>query len=182
MLRLGGWRIDHFVPTDKKYLMLAGPHTAMADGFWMVVAGFALGIRPSFLVKETYINGIMGRIILRVGGIPVLAGAGKNKVQASIDSIQAQNKMVLLMAPAGTRKRTERWRSGFYYMGKATGLPIYLSFLDYGKRHIGVHPEPIYISDDISGDMDKIRAVYANKRGKVPENESVIRLKEEPDR
>ena len=43
------------------------------------------------------------------------------------------------MVPAeGTRKRVEKWKTGFYQIAKQAVTPISLGFLDYEKKHAGI--------------------------------------------
>lgn len=179
ILKIGGWSFKGHTPSESKFIMLAAPHTAFIDGFWMVVAGIAFNIRPAFLVKATYVKGMLGRVILFFGGIPVVSGANANKVAETIDMINQKSEMKLLIAPEGTRVKREHWRSGFYHIGRAADLPIYLSYLDFGKREVGVHPDPVHLTGNMSADMDIIRRFYDGKKGRHPEQQSPIRLREE---
>lgn len=179
ILWVGRWESSGHTPSEPKFIMLAVPHTAFIDGFWMVVAGIAFKIRPAFLVKEAYIKGLLGRVILFFGGIPVMSGAGANKVAETIEMINQKDIVKLVIAPEGTRIRRDHWRSGFYHIGLAADLPIYLSYLDYGKRKLGVHPEPVHLTGDMSADMEIIRQFYKGKRGRFPELQSPVRLREE---
>jgi hypothetical protein len=50
--------------------------------------------------------------------------------------------------------------------------------MDYAKKEGGLGP--VFMpSGDVKADMDVIRAFYDGVRGKHPENETVIRLREE---
>ncbi|MEM7802337.1 MAG: acyltransferase [Chloroflexota bacterium] len=179
ILKIGGWSFNGYTPSEPKFIMLAAPHTAFIDGFWMVVGGFAFNIRPAFLVKATYIKGLLGRVILFFGDIPVVSGAKANKVAETIDMIKQKSEMKLVIAPEGTRIKRDHWRSGFYHIGRAANLPIYLSYLDFGKRELGVHPDPVHLTGNMTADMDIIRRFYAGKRGRHPEMQSPIRLRDE---
>lgn len=179
ILKLGGWTLEGSRPPADKYIMLASPHTSFVDGFLMVLAGFGLGIRPSYLVKAAYTKGFFGQFTLWSGGIPVLSGAGANKVKEVIEIVNKAEKIELLVAPAGTRAKRDSWRSGFFHIARGANLPIYLSYLDFGKRCAGVDSRPIHLSGDTSKDMDMIRAFYAGMQGKHPEQMTPIYIKEE---
>lgn len=179
ILKLGGWTLEGARPPVDKYIMLASPHTSFVDGFLMVLAGFGLGIRPSYLVKAAYTKGFFGQFTLWTGGIPVLSGAGANKVKEVIEIANKAEKIELLIAPAGTRAKRDSWRSGFFHIAQGTNLPIYLSYLDFGKRCAGVDNRPIHLSGDVRHDMDIIRAFYADMKGKHPERMTPINIKEE---
>jgi 1-acyl-sn-glycerol-3-phosphate acyltransferase len=76
--------------------------------------------------------------------------------------------MVLIIAPEGTRGRTKRWRTGFYYIALGAEVPIVLGFLDYGLKAVGFGPTLIP-SGDIEADMEIIRGFYQDKQAKHPD-------------
>ena len=57
-------------------------------------------------------------------------------------------------------------------------MPIVAGYLDYARRRActGFVFEP---TGDVSRDMDRLREFYAPIRGKYPELQSAVRLKEE---
>jgi len=59
-------------------------------------------------------------------------------------------------------------------------VPIALSYIDYDNRRFGFRGV-VHTTGDVSADMDRIRAVYADIRGKFPENRSEIRLRDEDE-
>lgn len=179
ILKTFGWTLVGKPPLEKKFMCLAAPHTSLWDGLWMVIAAFSLGFRPDFLVKSVYAEGIFGRWVLWAGGIPVLAGAGANKVAEVVNMVNKQDEVRLLLAPAGTRSKRDSWRSGFYHIAKGTELPIYLAFLDFGTRTLGLSDSPILLSGDIKADMDQIREFYAGMQGKHPEKTTAMTIREE---
>ena len=60
----------------------------------------------------------------------------------------------------------------------AANVPICCGYLDYEKKEagLGLSFQP---SGDIAADMDRIRAFYADKKGKYPDKKSRIRMREE---
>ena len=179
ILKISGWTLVGNPPPEKKFMCVAAPHTSLVDGVWMVLAAFSLGFRPDFLVKSVYAEGIFGRWVLWAGGIPVLAGAGANKVDEVVKMVNQQEEVRLLLAPAGTRSKRDGWRSGFYHIAKGTQLPIYFAFLDFRTRSLGLSEKPIMLSTDIKADMDKIRKFYAGMLGKRPEKTTRMTIREE---
>jgi 1-acyl-sn-glycerol-3-phosphate acyltransferase len=181
ILKTAGWTLVGELPVEKKFMCLAAPHTSMWDGFWMVLAAFSLGFRPDFLVKSTYVDGIFGPLILWAGGIPVLAGAGANKVDEVVEMVNQRDCVGLLLAPAGTRGKRDGWRSGFYHIAKEANLPIYFAFLDFGTRSMGISDKPIILSENIKTDMDQIREFFTGMLGKYPEKTTRMTIREEEE-
>jgi 1-acyl-sn-glycerol-3-phosphate acyltransferase len=91
--------------------------------------------------------------------------------------IQQKDRIVLVIAPEGTRKKTDQWKSGFYHIAVQAGLPIALGFLDYKRKRAGVGMI-LNPSGDIEADMQIIREFYdKHGYGKYPENASDVVIK-----
>jgi hypothetical protein len=61
------------------------------------------------------------------------------------------------------------------------GVPVALAYIDFPRREIGVGAY-LDLSGDMAADMARIRAFYADKVGRHPENQGPIRLHDEPPR
>ena len=66
---------------------------------------------------------------------------------------------MLAISVEGTRSRSKNWRSGFYHIAHGAEVPVSPTFLDYGNKR-GGFGLPIQLTDEISADMDKVRAFY----------------------
>jgi 1-acyl-sn-glycerol-3-phosphate acyltransferase len=86
-------------------------------------------------------------------------------------------RLVLALAPEGTRKKTDHWKTGFYYIAQAAHVPIVLGYLDHGRKQVGIGGA-FYPGNDIEADFNQIRQFYKNKQGKIPENESLIEVRQ----
>ena len=92
--------------------------------------------------------------------------------------VQRTARRLLALAPEGTRQRTHHWRSGFYHLALAAGVPVGLGFLDYGRRIAGVTTW-LSLSGDKDLDLARIRAFYADKAGLHPALAGEIRLRDD---
>ena len=63
-------------------------------------------------------------------------------------------------------------------IARETGLPLTLGYVDRTTMTVGLGPT-IQLTGDVSADMDRIRAFYADKSGAVPENRVEPRMREE---
>jgi len=72
------------------------------------------------------------------------------------------------MAPEGTRKKVEEWRTGFYYIAKAANVPIIMFTLDFENKE-NRFSEPFYPTDDKEADFKFMRKFFEGVKGKVPE-------------
>jgi 1-acyl-sn-glycerol-3-phosphate acyltransferase len=115
----------------------------------------------------------------RWGGIPVDRSGSTGVIARLAAEFAARDDFKLVIAPEGTRSRTERWKSGFYHLAQAARVPVALAFIDYRRREVGVG-RYIELTDDAAADMARIAAFYADKEGRRQENAGQVRLDEEP--
>jgi len=176
-----GWRGWHLVgeaPRLAKYLVVFGPHTCNWDFPLAMLAAAGFGIRLRWLGKHTIFRWPVAGFLRRIGGIPVHRDRHEGIVTQITAAYAASDSLVIGMTPEGTRTQTPYWRSGFYHMARAAGVPIVLASLDWPTRRITLGPA-IVPSDDLAADMAAIRAFYAGARGIHPDKASDIRLREE---
>ena len=176
LLRLAGWTLSADVPTLDKYLVIFYPHTSNWDFVVGILATWALRLRVDFLGKHTLFEGPLGVLMRALGGHPVRRGGGENVVSQVVRLIESRDRIALAIAPEGTRKFADHWKSGFYYIALEAKLPVALAFLDAPSRTIGMGPL-VYLTGDKEKDLATIRAFYADKRGFRPEQAGTIALR-----
>jgi 1-acyl-sn-glycerol-3-phosphate acyltransferase len=177
---LGGWRFVGEVPEPRRAVCLALPHTDNMDGLLLVLLAQSVGMRISWMVKDTWGKPPLGVVIRGVGGVPIDRSKPHGMVGQMIEELGEREEFYLVIPPEGTRSRTEYWKSGFYRIALGAKVPIVPGFLDYGKKVGGFGP-PIEVTGDVRADMDAIRAFYekTKPRPRHPEKFGPIRLKEE---
>jgi 1-acyl-sn-glycerol-3-phosphate acyltransferase len=177
-LALTGWKVEGTPPRIPRAVIIAAPHTSNWDLPFMLAAAWVLRMHYSWMGKHTLFRGPMGPLLRWLGGIPVDRRAPKGQVQAVADMIQATDRIFLAVPPSGTRSKAAQWKSGFYWIAYAANVPIVCGYLDYPRRTaaLGFTLVP---SGNVKVDMDRIRSFYADVRGKYPDQETPILLKEE---
>ena len=100
--------------------------------------------------------------------MPIDRSKSYNIVAQSIQQFNENEKLILTIAPSGTRKRVKTWKTGFYNIANGANVPILLGFLDY-RRKVGGFGPMLYPTGDIESDMKTIRKFYAGVTGKYPE-------------
>ena len=176
LLRLGGWRlITPRPPALEKYLVIFYPHTSNWDFVLGILSAWALQIELTFLGKDSLFRGPLGPLMRALGGHPVRRSERSNLVSDVAALVASRERIVLALAPEGTRSRAERWRSGFYYMARESHLPVVPAFLDRRTRTLGLGP-PVYLTGDVEADMAAFRTFYADKEGLRPELASPVVL------
>ncbi len=174
-LAVVGWRAIGERPSESKFVLIAAPHTSNWDFPLMLLCGMALGVWPAWVGKHTLFIPPFGRLMRRLGGIPVDRSTASSMVEQLAGQLAARTSLVLAMPPEGTRSLSPHWKSGFYYVALTAGVPIAMGYLDYARREGGIGA-PIAASGDLHADMDRIRAFYADKAGRHPELQGPIRL------
>ena len=180
LLRIFGWRTVGEPPACERYVMTAAPHTANVDTLLFILFAFAFGLRLSWLGSHTLFRFGFTPLMRALGGIPVYPD-GEEKgslVEQMGREFARRERLILALAPEGSRFRTEYWRSGFYRIARHAGVPIVASYLDFGTKTAGFGP-PVQPSHSPRADMDRIRAVYAGKRGLFPDRFGPVRLSDE---
>jgi 1-acyl-sn-glycerol-3-phosphate acyltransferase len=177
-LRWTGWEVEGQRPAARRYVLIAAPHTSNWDLAYLLALAWALDVKIAWMGKHQLFRGPMGTVMRKLGGVPVRRDRRNDLVQQMADRIEAAEAMALTVPAEGTRDYVAHWKSGFYRIAQRAQVPIVLGYLDYSRRRGGFGPE-IVPTGDIAQDMDEIRAFYADKRGRHPELEGEIRLKEE---
>jgi 1-acyl-sn-glycerol-3-phosphate acyltransferase len=89
-------------------------------------------------------------------------------VAQSIKAFKDRVKMVMVIAPEGTREKTRYWKTGFYHIANGANIPVVMGFLDYVRKVGGIGPS-FMPTGNIDIDMKSIQEFYANITGKFPE-------------
>lgn len=178
LLAIYGWKLQGNVPDIEKFILIAAPHTANRDVLIMLLVAGAFNIRLRWLGKqETFRWPIFGWIMKQLGGIPVNRQERNNVVSTMAEHIKAaKGRFVLAISPEGTRKKTSKWKTGFYYIALQAEVPIVCGFIDFKAGTTGVGPT-IMPTGNIEADMAEIRAFYAPMEGKYHEKFSDMEVK-----
>lgn len=181
-LRLSGWQYEGDVPSEKKYVALAVPHTSNWDGLLLVLLTRTKGIDMKWMLKDDWVKGPLGPLMRGVGAVPINRSRASHVVDQMIAQFRERDRFVLGIPPEGTRRRAEYWKSGFYHIALGAGVPVVPGYLDYGRKRAGLGPA-IRLTGNVRQDMDEIRAFYEATKPKPfdPSKFGPLRLREESD-
>ena len=166
------------LPAEGACLLIGAPHTSNWDFLFMLAITWRVGISAKFLGKNSLVRGPMGPVMRALGGIPVDRGHPQGIVDAVVARVRAGERFFLVVTPEGTRGKSACWKSGFYRIALDTGLPLTLGYVDRTTMTTGLGPS-LHVTGDVGGDMDRIRAFYADKSGHNPQNRTEPRLRDE---
>jgi 1-acyl-sn-glycerol-3-phosphate acyltransferase len=176
ILRLLGWKVEARLPKARKFVLVGAPHTSNWDFILMLLILNALGLPLNWVGKDSLFNGSFGGLMRRLGGIPVDRSVRNGFVDQMVAEFERRESMILVVAPEGTRGKSEYWKTGFYYIAQGARVPIALGYVDYAQKigGIGTSLQP---SGDIQADMLPIARFYAGITGKHPQLQGEIRIR-----
>ena len=103
-----------------------------------------------------------------MGGYPVNRNSNSNTVDQIAEIYSTHTEFRLALSPEGTRKKVNKWKSGFYFIAKKAKVPIICVSLNYLDRIINFS-EPFEISGDYNKDLNKFTCFFKGIKGKVIE-------------
>lgn len=176
LLKLAGWEPGYTPPPGDKSVVIVYPHTSNWDFplgiLWRAMYRFPV----RWAGKDTLFRGPAGALFRALGGVPINRRNPAGLVEQLVAEYRARPSFHLAITPEGTRSRTEYWKSGFYRVAMAAGVPVGLGYIDYGRKRVGI-TEWITLSGDEAADLERIRAYYADKRGRYPGKAGPIRFR-----
>lgn len=176
LLQTMGWTVTADYPDTEKYVLIVAPHTSNWDFVVGLLANWALRLHVRYIGKHTLFYWPWGWIFRRLGGVPVRRGHSTDMIRQITRMFENSDRLVLALAPEGTRSKTDHWKSGFYHIARAAHVPIVMGYLDFGHKRAGLGAA-FCPGDDLEADFDRIRDFYRDKLGKHPEKASLIRAR-----
>ncbi|QAY73531.1 acyl-phosphate glycerol 3-phosphate acyltransferase [Agromyces protaetiae] len=173
-----GWSLVGEPAPDRPSVLVGAPHTSNWDFVFMLGIAWQRGMRIHWLGKKSLFEGWKAGIMRGLGGIPVDRADPSRVVGEVVDRINGGEVFGLVVTPDGTRKNAGYWKSGFYRIAQETGMPLTLGFVDRTTKTAGLGPT-FPVTGDVSADMDRVRAFYADKAGVRPEYRREPRLRSE---
>ena len=169
ILRLFGWSFGpegEYVP---KCVICVAPHTSNWDFPLGKLYYSALGRNARFLIKKDWFFFPFNIILDWLGGVPVDKSKRTSVTDQMIAEFNKNDNFHLAVTPEGTRKKSEEWKNGFYYIAESAKVPIMITYLDYAKKEIGVKTL-FYPTGNITEDIKTIRSYYEGVTARYPEN------------
>jgi len=168
MLLATGWRFEGALPNLRQFVIIVAPHTSNWDFPIGIMAMFALGVRGTFLGKDTLFDPPFGFIFRWLGGVPVNRVSSHNVVEQTIAYFQARDRMILALSPEGTRRKIERWRTGFYWVAVGAAVPIVPVAFDFPRRRFIIHP-PQSMTGKAAVDIPHLHSFFSASQACRPE-------------
>ncbi|HEX6314031.1 MAG TPA: lysophospholipid acyltransferase family protein [Gemmatimonadaceae bacterium] len=158
-MKVLGWQIEGELPDLPKFVIIVVPHTSNWDFFTGLFCDLALDMDASWLAKHTIFRGPVAPLLKSLGGIPVKRNASHNVVSQVAAEFARRDKLVLAITPEGTRRKVTGWKSGYWHIARAAGVPILPVGLDFAKRAAVIGPLR-YPTDSLQDDEAAFRRFF----------------------
>ena len=179
-LSLAGWRSAGAIPPGRRFVVIAAPHTSNWDYPLAIAFAWSRGLRMNALVKHTLFRGPLRPLLRWLGAIPVDRRAPGGLVAHLAEQVRSAERIALVVPPTGTRSRTPHWRSGFLHIARAAEVPLVCCTCDYSTKTVAIL-DSFVPTDDLTADMDRLRALYRPEQALYPALMTPVRLKVEQD-
>lgn len=168
VLDVFGWRVVGELPNLERVLVIGAPHTSNWDFVYAMAAILGLNLKLRWLGKHTIFKFGVTWFMNWLGGIPV----NRSKPESIVDNVarlvERDKGIIIGMAPEGTRKKVEKWKTGFLRISKALDCPLFLVGLDFPNKLI-VLDKLFYPTGDNDADIATLKAFYGKYTGKYPD-------------
>lgn len=168
--RIFGWKITGRIDDAiKKCVIIVIPHTSWYDFYVGVLTRGILEQEMNFVAKKELFKFPFGYYFKWMGGAPLNRAKNENKVDAIAKIFESKAVFRLAIAPEGTRKKVQEWKTGFYYITKKAGVPIIPVAFDYENKEVKIF-NPFQPTSDKEADFEYLYSLFRGIKGKNPDN------------
>lgn len=169
LLKVTGWQVKGELPNCPKMVIAVAPHTSNWDFFLGIAVLFYLRIKIRFLGKHSIFKPGLKPILNWLGGIPVDRRSRHGVVDQICHHFDTNEKMILAVAPEGTRSPVYPWKTGFITIAHKAKVPVLLIGFDFNLKHVIVGPH-FLPSGDTAADMAHVYEFYKGIAAKYPDD------------
>lgn len=167
ILALWGWRVVGHFPNERKFILAVAPHTSNWDFIVAMLVMLALNINVTFMGKNTIFIGPLKWLLESLGGVAI-DRANPHGIVGQMSALFAtRDKMILGLAPEGTRSKTLEWKKGFLYIALQAKVPVVPIGLDFSKKEVQIMQQQ-HVDDDIDASLQRIKSLFSGVCAKNP--------------
>ncbi len=130
LLKLFGWKVEGVLPNEPKVILVGEPHTSNWDFILIMCAAQSAGFRMSYIMKKEAFFWPLGGFFKWMGGLPIERKKGKDSLAQIKAHIDAHDNIFLAITPSGSRKATEKYKTGYLRMAHEFNMPLFLIGID----------------------------------------------------
>ncbi|MDQ3016438.1 MAG: 1-acyl-sn-glycerol-3-phosphate acyltransferase [Bacteroidota bacterium] len=169
VLKLFGWKLLGGIPPElKKYVIAVAPHTSWTDFFLGLTIRAALGRKIYYLGKKELFDSPIGFFFWWTGGRPVDRNQKTGLVDQVVHLFNGSPEFAIALAPEGTRKKVQNFKTGFYFIARKAGVPVIPCLFDYENKEVSFLT-PFYPTKGAEKDLDSLWSLYDGVKGAKPE-------------
>jgi len=172
LMGIRGWRVEGGFPDVPRMVLIVAPHTSNWDFLTGIWVKLAMRMGGRFVGKHTLFRGPLGVLMRWLGGLPVDRSAAAGFVEETARVVRESERMTLVVAPEGTRRRRDKWKSGFYRIAVAADVPIFPVAFDYSRKVIRFDPL-FHPTGDYERDLVELQSHFDAGMALRPENYSL---------
>lgn len=155
IFRIMGWSFEGDMPDIKKAIVILVPHTSNWDFFIACLAKFSLQLHASYVMKKEAFFWPFKNWLIRIGGIPIDRAHPVRTVSTVAKRIMEEEKIWVVITPEGTRKKVNKFKTGFIRIAHMAEVPVIVVGLDYHKKKI-IFSKVVAATGDHDGDADAL--------------------------
>ncbi|MCQ2180960.1 MAG: 1-acyl-sn-glycerol-3-phosphate acyltransferase [Bacteroidales bacterium] len=160
ILKAMGWTLVGDVVKEKNCVFLEAPHTSILDFFIGYLYYRAVGGHLRIMIKKEAFFFPVGNLLRSLGAVPIDRSHPQKTIVAIVHAMNDSDEPFhLAMCPEGTRKPVRKWKTGYHTIATASGAPVYVTFVDWGHKRVGIHGV-FEITSDARSDTDRLQQVY----------------------
>ena len=167
--KVTGWKVEGEIPNLKKFILVGAPHTSNWDFVHALILIWAIDLKLNVLAKHTLFKiPFLKNILFGIGGIPV----DRNNPHLIVDKVSKlveEDGVIIGLSPEGTRKKVQKWKSGFLRIAQQTESKIVLIGIDFDKK-ICTFSGFFEPTGDNNQDIEVIKNFYKRFKPKIPDN------------
>ncbi len=156
-------------PKLKKFVIIVVPHTSNWDFIVAIGARTILNEPIHFVGKKALFNPLTSWFFKGLGGMPLNRKKNEQVVDTIARMYAEEDCFRMAIAPEGTRKKVEAWKTGFYYIAQKAEVPILPIAFDWKNKEVIFHP--LFIpTNDMDKDFGDLMKLFQGVEGKVKKN------------
>lgn len=177
-LKLRGWTFVGELPDVPKMIIVGAPHTSNWDFVLFLGALVHFDMKVTYIGKHTLFKWPFGWLFRKWGGLPVDRSEPGGLVKQVAEAFDSAERMILVMAPEGTRKKAKAWKAGFIWIAAKANVPVVPAGVDGENKTVELGPGIRY-EGDLTRFMDQLREFYAPKPGYDIAGKGPVRVSKE---
>tara|TARA_B100000963_G_C22534434_1_gene629094 strand:+ start:302 stop:847 length:546 start_codon:yes stop_codon:yes gene_type:complete len=170
--RIFKFKIAGQFPSNKKLIVLVFPHTSSWDFIVAIGVRSLLKEEINFVIKKEYYNFFTTKFFNNLGGRPIDRSGKLNTVNRISQMFDKYDIFRIAIAPEGTRKYVNDWKSGFYHIAVKANCNILPVAFDWKKREVKIF-QLFSVTDSFADDIKFLKSLFKGVQGKIPENSNL---------